>query len=214
MVAKHALIGTMMLVAAGCTAAHHSNPDRMDAPAPSNTLETSAYNYLLSTPAALEHYKACIMLGELPPDPAILGDARQRLNAPHTTDTDARLCLQYLLAKKSGRPEDMQRFVMEYPTGAAYSHLLELHAHSGYLLGMMPPMTDLLVQHILLTGDMTALQKLLAGLPYADGAHAESLTDALAHVYRRYPARVEHAFDVAKIPGNTRTLIVQKSQLR
>jgi len=149
----------------------------------------------LNDEAPEQRYTACVLLAELTAVPAATRSLRDAVEASDSQLEAA--CASYALARLTQEAEAVDRFIRIYLRGERAEQLWRLHERAGYPVSVAPPPERYLAE--LASRHDTALTALLSTLPHADGAHAESLTDLLTGLYRRYPDRVErvaHELDV------------------
>ncbi len=133
-----------------------------------------------------ERYTATIVIGELQIDEADL----RKLSKIYENESEwfDRLLLEYVLAKRTQEQRYLDSFVSSYPKGKDQEKIWNLQAETGYPMGLISPLQRFLAE--LAKTDDQALKQLASGLPYADGAHAESLADQLAELYLYQQDRV------------------------
>lgn len=133
-----------------------------------------------------ERYTATILIGELPIDETDLRNL-SRIYEKESEKFD-RLLLAYVLAKRTQEQRYLDSFVSLYPKGKDQERIWNLQTEGGYPMGLISPLQSYLAE--LAKTDDQALKQLASGLPYADGAHAESLADQLAELYLYQQDRV------------------------
>lgn len=163
--------------------------------------------YLTATESK-QRYAACLVLGELPLD----GETESRLRNLHKAQNKAvdPLCLAYLLAKRTQERVYQNEFIRLYPSGRQQASISQQHAEAGYPFGVASPLRVYLAD-LARTNDI-ALVKLASGLPFADGAHAESIVDELASLYRANPDRVNRALRSASAGAHAQLIRETASQ--
>lgn len=156
----------------------------------------------LTASEAKQRYTACMVLGELPLD----GETESRLRNLHKKkpkELDP-LCLAYVLAKRTQERAYQDEFIRLYPSGKQQSSVWQKHTEAGYPFGIVSPLGVHLAD-LARTNDV-ALVKLASGLPFVDGAYAESLVDELASLYRINPDRVNRALRSASAEAHTQLI--------
>jgi len=159
------------------------------------TLTASLLSHASSGPP-VQRYRACLFLGETVLNDTSLNALRARI--PHEPSLANRVCLRYVLAKRSQESKANRAFVMTYPADSNIRLLWKRQEQAGYPLGIAPPPERYLAQRAYTSSK--ALRKLVAGLEYADGAHRESLIELISRIYLQHPGRVVDAARAARIP--------------
>jgi hypothetical protein len=140
-----------------------------------------------------QRYTACLVLGEIPVDSE--AETRLRLQYKQKNDLLEKMCLAYVLAKRTQERTYQDALVKLYPTGNQQAIVWQRHADAGYPFNAISPLTTYLAY--LARTDDSALAKLVSGLPFADGAFGEGLVDELASLYLANADRVRKAIRAA-----------------
>lgn len=166
------------------------------------TSDIAAY---LTASDSKQRYIACLVLAEVPLDK----ETENRIRRQHKTKNDEQdqLCFAYVLAKRTQERVYQSEFVRLYPSGKQQTFLWKRHTEAGYPFSVLSPFIAQLAD--LARTDDAALVKLASGLPFADGAHAESLIDELAELYRANPSRVKKALRSAS--AETHAELIRKT---
>ena len=149
------------------------------------------------------YYQACMVLGELVLDDTMLQNMRNQI----ATQSNPDLCFYYLLAKKTGEPQDVQRYLQQFPTGKAQLALWKTHFDAGFPIRFVSPYIDLVSIHT--KSQQLALDKLISAIPYLDASFSELLTDILAEIYQYQPAWVLSRLQAQAISATQIELIIQ-----
>ncbi len=154
----------------------------------------------------IEHYRACVLLGEL----KLTDQQLQTLRIRTAKDPEANLCDHYLSARQQLGPQAIQTFLANMPTGKAQIALWQLHAEAGFPISFTPPYITLLNRYA--SNNPRALDTLISAIPYADASIAQQLIDLLANHYRYQPIRVLNQLQAWGIPTATIQLIRQHAE--
>ena len=150
-----------------------------------------------------EYYQACMVLGELVLDDTMLQNMRNQIANQTSTD----LCFYYLLAKKTGEPQDIQRYLQQFPSGKAQLALWKTHFEVGFPIRFVSPYIDLVRIHA--NSKQLALDKLISAIPYLDASFSELLTDILAEIYQYQPDWVLSRLQAKAISAAQIELLIQ-----
>ncbi|MEL6723230.1 MAG: hypothetical protein AAFP10_08465 [Pseudomonadota bacterium] len=172
---------------------------------PSATVATDLYARLPHY-QGIEHYRACVLLGEL----ELTERQLQTLQIRTAKDPEADLCDHYLPARQQLGPQAMQNFLTSIPTGRAQIALWQLHAEAGFPVSFTPPYITLLNRYA--SNHPRALDILISAIPYADASIAQQLIDLLANHYRYRPTQVQNQLQTWNIAADTIHLIRQNAE--
>ena len=154
----------------------------------------------------LERYRACVLLGELVLSKDTIQEVREAVDNANSNS----ICLYYLLAKRSGNPEDITQFIDKFPSGESQKSIWQIHTEVGFPVSFSSPYYVFLVNEA--SNNDKALDKLISGLPYADASYGETLTDLLANIHTISPDRVIKGLGKHGISKSEIKLIVEKSK--
>ena len=154
---------------------------------------------------AVERYKACILLSELPPNDQLIKEIKN--NRPEDST-----CRTYLLAKYRIDQQFTDTFINTFPEKDALKPLWSIHSQSGYVMGILPPSIQLLTE--LAKQNDHALDKVVSAIQYSDGAFSESLTDSVTDIYIKMPARVNASFKRVNLSEEEITLIIKTAEYK
>lgn len=149
--------------------------------------------------APKDRYTACLLLAEIPISDLTLNLIKSRV--AEESDKPVQLCLYYVLARRTQEGRYKDRFIAAYPSGEEQKDLWSRHETAGNPIGVEPPPETYLGD--LASQSREAMVKLVSGLNFADGAHAESLSDLVGNLYRASPAKVESAAQAAGVNIST-----------
>ncbi len=172
-----------------------------------NNAQVDEYLYNTANKAtnAVERYKACILLSELPPNDQIIEDIKNNRSNDSTCNT-------YLLAKYRIDQKFTDTFINNFPEKDALKPLWDMHSQSGYIFGILPPSIQLLSEFAIQNDD--ALDKLASAIQYSDGAFSESLTDIVSDMYIKMPKRVNTSLERVSLNKQEISLIKQTSEYK
>lgn len=133
-----------------------------------------------------EAYSAIFLLAHV----ALDEDAATHLVAAFRRAKDPlkKLALAYALDARLQFVEYRDAFVELYPTGRAQTAIWSMKTD---YVGVTSPLQTHLAQ--LANNDDRALDKLVSGVPFADGSNAESLADKIQAISRHRPQAVKEA---------------------
>ena len=161
-----------------------------------HSLEVFLTKALISTDKSTA-YKACILLGELALTEQVISLIKQTKSRP--------VCKAYLLSKRIHTTDSALSFIRSFPQETEQKEIWMLHQSVGYPLNLMPAYFVYL-DHLASTFD-DALNILIKNLLFTDGAHAETLIDALAQHYKFNKSRMMEALTHNKIDQKNIDLI-------
>jgi hypothetical protein len=149
----------------------------------------------LNSDAPGEYSTAAFLLGQLDLDPASL--ARLESNYSHTSNPLRKLLIAYVLSTRLSGPQWDQTFIDLYPQGREQTAIWDLPTHYASL-------TSPLQEHLafLVSRNSKALQKLVSGLPYADGVHLSLLKQRIVDINKSSPGAVADALKSAGLDYN------------
>lgn len=156
----------------------------------------------------LEEYKACVLLGELALSENIIKDLRARVSGSPRKN----ICQYYLLAKRSGKQSDIDKYIEVFPRGEQQNWIWETHFDAGFPVRFSSPYFVFLADQARFAKNNLALEILISGMPYADGSEAETLVGVLANIYSVYPDWVINELKKNNIQERTVKLIVETSK--
>jgi hypothetical protein len=94
-----------------------------------------------------------------------------------------------LRSRANPTPHNKLQFINKFPLKENQSSIWDLHSANHYPLGILPPYFGYLSQ--LARKNDFALQVLISGMSITDGAHSESLSEAISDLYISGPLRVD-----------------------
>ncbi|MEM6405535.1 MAG: hypothetical protein AAF669_02915 [Pseudomonadota bacterium] len=172
---------------------------------PSATVATDLYARLPHY-QGIEHYRACVLLGEL----ELTMQQLQAIQARTTAQPEVDLCYHYLPARQQLGSQAMQNFLTSIPTGRAQIALWQLHAEAGFPVSFTPPYITLLNRYA--SNHPRALDILISAIPYADASIAQQLIDLLANHYRYRPTQIQKQLQVRNVATDIIQLIRQQAE--
>jgi hypothetical protein len=139
------------------------------------------------SPHDSEAYSAIFLLAHV----ALNDNATQRLITDYHRATDPlrKLALAYALDARLQYVEYRDAFVELYPIGRAQAAIWRMKTE---YVSVPSPLQNHLAD--LASSNERALDKLLSGLPFADGSDAEALSDQIMTISRHHPQSVREAF--------------------
>jgi len=144
-----------------------------------------------------DHYQSCLFFAELSIDEKQLENSVSYLSLKN----EPNLCDYYILASQTQDPVYINEFSQQLPAGRGLEKIWSHHTKLDYPISFIPPYISM-ARNIATRNDV-ALDKLISGLPFVDGSHAESLSDIIANLYNLNPRRVNGSFKRNKLEKKT-----------